>query len=267
MKTKKATFVLGIFILLTMTAIGCVEKEEKIVTQVVLKTEVMTEMQELDTDVEVEEVTLEMLNTRLAELVVKYEGTSFKEADMKKVLAEANNSFMSENTLFDFLEITCYEELEPFAYGEELYNACMVNIEEKKQNPDYELIIFDVGDLFFNDKLISTGNFISQRILDVESKDQEKSMAAARDLVFYYGECMPEGAIIEKAPISRNNIMLDNSAGLYINGFYGYAIAILCREEIELEQIDSMKIICNMWGDYDQSYEFYFILKEKGVIN
>ncbi len=273
---KRVTTIISLAVILGIATVGCGEKnvvtepvsttKEETEKLVVTKPPEITEVSEADKEKEGEEVTLDELNTRLAELVIKYEGTPFIEADIKKVLAEANNSFMSEETLFSFLGITSYEELEPFAYGEELYNNSMKNIEEKKKNPEYELVVFDVGDLFFDEILIETGHFISKRIHDVASEDQEKSMAAARDLVFYYTGCLPEGAVVEKAPITRDNKILDSSAGLYINGFYGYAIAILCREEIELEQSDSMKNVCGMWEYYDQTYEFFFLLAEKGIV-
>lgn len=279
---KKVATIVGAVVILGVMTVGCSEKEmvaetEKVVPEVIEMVEV-TEMAEtketsedkktieLDSGMVVEEVTLDMLNTRLEELVKKYEGTLFIEPDIKKDLAEANHSFMSEETLFRFLEITSYEELEPFAYGEELYNYSMSNIEKKIENLEYELVIFDVGDLFFNETLIEMGNFITERILDVESGDQEKSMKAARELVYYYGKCKPEGVTVEKAPILRDDEILDSSAGIYINAFYGYSIAIFCREEIELEQPDSMELICGMWGNYDQKYEFYYLLAEKGIV-
>jgi hypothetical protein len=240
------------------------EFQEEMIAEEISKDEVKEESEVIEEVVEVTEeviydVTLEMLETRLQELLIKYEGTTFEERDILVSLAEANHSFMSEETLFQFLDISSYEELQPFIHTQDLYNESMKNLEKKRENVNYELVVFDVGDLFFDETLIETGHFISERILALESEDEEEALQAARDLVFYYSGCMPEGKMVDEAPIKRDDEILVSSASLYINGFYGYAIAILCREEIELEQPDAMEKVCGMWGDYDHTYEFYYL--------
>ena len=252
LKGKKTAAIVGMSAALSATAVGCgqkevvvepatttesvdetavIEEETPVVETPVVEEPVVTPAEEVapvveDKEIVVEEVTLDMLNTRLAELIPKYEGT-YTEDNLRMLLGTANCSYANIDDIVAFTnnsDVQILIDRGDYVTGLILNNDYAIGGYYSTGATDKTFL--NPADLYFNTDLIEMGNWIYNEVLTAYGPDSEKANIALKSLINYYIGQKTGDAILDKAPIGIDNEVFSGSANLYINSLFSNLVSL-----------------------------------------